>query len=388
MTRSLKEKYETRQLVQLKERVVVANKQLLNEQTTARLLLEAMDQEDLNKVSGIIQKLENIKNAAGSDIKPLTAAIDQAQAELNKYTAGGPIAKAWNTLKTKVGIDNPIVKITTFTNALEQGFKQLPQILKNNGLDAASLKKFGDPSKMTLANAISQSSVKKTDYTANALKKTVPPTPQQEAAPIGDPPPPDIDSQDIEANADAEKSPQTQAKVKSVVAQIQKALTPGGIFGAFRKMPYVNSTELAQALINTHITTLISVANAVRTGTQTGEIAADMKGNIAGGGGDVGTAGTGKAGESSPSGQTATATPPTSPTSSIGSTPAGQQPTTGPGEKRGGGSAVQKLNQSSVKQMAAFIAKKAGVDPKVAFKVLSALNDSEKLREAFARQVM
>jgi hypothetical protein len=34
-------------------------------------------------------------------------------------------------MKGKMGIDNPLVKVMTMANALEQGFKQLPMILKN-----------------------------------------------------------------------------------------------------------------------------------------------------------------------------------------------------------------------------------------------------------------
>mgnify|MGYP005865213257 CR=1 FL=1 len=73
LARSLKERYEARMVEQLKERVVVLDKRLIEENRVATILLEAMDQEDLDKVSAIIQKLDVIKDAAGDDLQPLTA---------------------------------------------------------------------------------------------------------------------------------------------------------------------------------------------------------------------------------------------------------------------------------------------------------------------------
>jgi hypothetical protein len=134
MAPTLKERYNQRQVQVLLERAKAADAQLLQEQRAARLLVEAMDQEDLNKVSAIIDKLNTVKSP---ELPVLSAAIEQAQAELNKYTGGGPITQAWTKLKSKFGVDNPVVKITTFADALERGFSQIPQILKNNGVDLA-----------------------------------------------------------------------------------------------------------------------------------------------------------------------------------------------------------------------------------------------------------
>lgn len=338
MAQSLKTRYEIRKL---QEKVQKVDRQRLDEQRTARLIIEAMDHQDLEKVSAIIQKLETIKNAAGDDIRPLTAGIEQAQAELNKYTSGGPLVKAWTDIKDMVGIDNPIVKITTFANALERGFWQLPMILKNNGLDAATLKKYGDPDKMTLANAIAQQFIEKPDAGRDSLKKTMPneATLHEKGAesPTSVFDSPSISSQDINARSKADNSPKTQAKIKSVIAQMQKALSPGGVFGAFKKVPYVSSAELAQALINAQLSTLVNVSNAVRSGPQTKEIAADMRSNISGGGGEAGADHGKPTGETTPPGQSATTEPSKSTTGSVGSAPTGQTPPKGPGEKRGGG---------------------------------------------------
>jgi len=58
MARSLKERYETRRVQLVQERVKKVDQQLLLEQKTADLIVEAMSEEDLDKVTAIIQKLE------------------------------------------------------------------------------------------------------------------------------------------------------------------------------------------------------------------------------------------------------------------------------------------------------------------------------------------
>lgn len=375
MARSLKERYETRMVEQLKERVVIIDKQLIAENKAAALIIEAMDQSDLDKVSAIVQKLDAIKNAAGDDLQPLTQGIEQAQAELNKYTAGGPITKAWTKLKSKVGIDNPVVKITTFANALEQGFKQLPQILKNNGIDQAAFKDT-DVNQMTLQQAI-QAVLKKKPQQEADLNELDPSSAtrvqpgsgvQQKAAPkppkAGELNKPGT-NKDVEDSHKADTDPRTAARVKTIIAQLRKALSPAGIFGAFKKVPYVGSDQLAAALLNTPVPTLIKVSNAVKSGAQTGEIAADLQQNITGQGGTE-TKGTTPTGESEPTSQTQPSVPAKSTTGGTSSTPTGQQTPTGPGEKPGGGSQGANPYDAPI----AKIAKGSGVDGETVRKVL------------------
>lgn len=391
MARSLKERYEARVLEQLKERVSIVDRQLIAENRAATLLLEALDQEDLDKVSAIVQKLDTIKDAAGNDLQPLTAGIEQAQAELNKYTAGGPITKAWSKLKSKVGIDNPVVKITTFANALEQGFKQLPQILKNNGINQDAFKET-DVNQMTLLQAI-QAVLKKKPQTEGQLSeldpadatrvqpgKGVKNTPAPKPPKAGELKKPETNT-DVEDSHKADTDPRTQARVKTIAAQLRKALSPAGIFGAFKKVPYVNSDELVQAFLNTPVPTLIKVSNAVRRGAQTSEIAADLKQNVTGQGG-VETKGTTPTDQAVPTGQTQPSAPAKSTTpASTPATPAGQKPTSASDQKQGG-------SQPSNPIMAAIekIAGGSGVDKEVTAKVVrymakAGLVDLDKLRK-------
>ena len=358
---------------QLKERVVVLDKRLIEENRVATILLEAMDQEDLDKVSAIIQKLDVIKDAAGDDLQPLTAGIEQAQAEINKFTAGGPLTNAWAKLKSKVGIDNPVVKITTFANALERGFKQLPQILKNNGINQEAFKDT-DVNQMTLLQAIQAVLKKKPQTEGDEQLNELEPAaatkvePAKATRPKAAPKPPKAGelkkpgvNTDVEDSHKADTDPRTEARVKTIVAQLRKALSPGGIFGAFKKVPYVSSDDLAQAFLHTPVPTLIKVANAVRSGAQTGEIAADMKQNVTGQG-DVETKGTTPTSQTAPTSQTQPSEPAKSTTSaSAPATPTGQKPARSPAKKTGG----NPYDAPIVK-----IAKGSGVDEETTRKVL------------------
>jgi len=221
MSKSLKERYELRKLAAMQERAQAANKQLLKEIQSASLIIEAMDKNDLKVVTGIIDKLQKLK-VPGMDV--LSGAVEQAVTEINKYTAGGPLTAAWTKLKGMVGLDNPVVKIATFANALEQGFSQIPTIIKNN---------LGDVEK-----------VNKKESLAEILPQV---------------------------------AGQVKGKLKIVTDQILKSLSPGGVFGAFKKVPYVDTKALVQELINVPVETLLQVSNAVASGPQTSDVAADIK---------------------------------------------------------------------------------------------------------------
>lgn len=392
MARTLKERYEVRKVQQLKERVTIINRQLLEENRVARLIMEAMNQEDLDKVSAIIQKLESIKNASGGDLKTLVSGIEQAQSDVNKYTSGGPLVKAWAKMKGKFGVDNPIVKVTTFASALERGFKQLPQILKNNGVSQDDLKKnVNADNQITLRDAIVKQFIKTPDATANALKKTIPnknedvsPGPKPDAKVrnnskgIFDSPP---DTAGIQASHDAQNNPKAQAKIKMIVGQLQKALSPAGIFGAFKKVPYVDSTALAQDLLNAHVSNLVAVSKAVTSGPQTTDVAPDMKAYVTGHGENQ-TTDTGQAHDVNSASQTQPSEPAKSTIGTSADTGVGEKPGQGPGEKRGGGAnnKPNRLENGAVQELARFITKKTGVNNDAVLKILNLLNNNNKLR--------
>ena len=305
MTRSLKQQYETRQVQQLRERISSADRQLITEQRTAELLVEAMNDDDLKKVAAIVQKLDTIKSP---DLPKLTAAIEQAEAELNKYTAGGPITAAWTKMKKLVGIDNPIVKITTFADALERGFSQIPTILKNNGIDL----KNADLTK-SLVNALAGK--KPTKAGTGPVKTTRDPSNLGNAR---------FDNTAPSQNEAEASSQQIQGKLKTVVAQLQKALAPGGIYGTFKKVPYIASDVLAQELIKAPLKSFSDVAKKINSGTKAAEVATDLKSQVTGQGGAE-TKGTQASDVTKAGAQTQPAAPTKPSTTTSKTTPTGEE---------------------------------------------------------------
>lgn len=420
MARTLKERYEVRLL---KEKVAIVDKQMLEEARVAALLVEAMDQDDLDKVTALVQKLEMIKKASAGQLEPLTAGIEKAQAELNKYTAGGPIAKAWVKLKGKVGVDNPIVKITTFINALERGFGQIPQILKNNGIDEKMLSQVNidgaavDPKSVKLSDAIAFAPNNKNEATSKGVnqlneKETAPNTMRSprvgkprdnddapnlssltknankrlqtsksqksnyekaKSAGVIDKHSPvdrqaayDIDDEKQQDDKNAKNISKT--KLDSVIKQIRTALAPGGVFGAFKKVPYVDTNQLAQALADARVSTLFQIAKVVKSGPQSGELERDMKQNIVGRG-SVETKNATPAQNAQPAAQANSGKPTTSTSGTSNTTPTGETP---PGD-RGGGSEEQ--SAVSKYPILAKVFDDVGIkDSKTIFKIMNGLH--------------
>jgi len=116
----------------------------LQETTAVKLIIEAMEDDDFKKATVVIEKLKALK-AKCQNLPTLSSAIDEMVKDVNKYTGGGLLAKAAAKIKGGLGMDNPIVKMSVMANALQSGFKLLPQILKNN-LDADEMKNNPDKS--------------------------------------------------------------------------------------------------------------------------------------------------------------------------------------------------------------------------------------------------
>lgn len=223
---------------QINERLTKADQRLMLENSRARLLIEAMDEQDLQKASAIIEKLRKMK---GKGVAALDSAIETAETQLNKYTGGGPLTKGWSKLKSMMGFDNPLVKFMTFANALEQGFRQMPTILKNN-IDV--------------------------DLSQNLDKKL------------------------IELVSDPDKQ-------KTLVDNMLKALSPKGFFGAFKKVPYVDKEQLVQGLLNIPVKNFAALTQLINSGPNTQQVATDLK-DTAQAGNDVTTKGSAGSNPSEP----------------------------------------------------------------------------------------
>lgn len=378
MARSLKEQYQAKRLDQATARVREADSRLLNEARAARLIVEAMDEDDLEKVTQIIQKLSTLKTP---DLPKLKAAIEQAEAEINKYTAGGPIAQAWTKMKGLVGIDNPIVKVTAFADALERGFSLIPQILRNNGVDlkgadlskslAANLGRVPPSGKAggnNSAGAKSDKEMGKSPFTGNDVKDThyrIPGPRKSEGVLREDEGGGDVDISKLKGGLsggdggagaptinvdDGPDRPPAKAngknvaeKVKSIAAQLQKALSPGGIFGAFKKVPYIDSATLAQELVQAPLRAFSQVAKRIQAGAKAADIAPDLKDQAQGQGGAE-TRGTGESQPAKPAAQTQPSEPGKGPTAPSDPTGTGDQT-----PKPQGGGAPQNLAKATQK---------------------------------------
>lgn len=266
MNETLKKRYENRKIDLIREKANIVDKQLILEQNTAKLIVEAMDEEDLKKVSSLIDKLRSIKKPT---LPVLSAAIEQAEAELNKYTGGGVLTAAWTKLKDLVGIDNPIVKITTFANALERGFSQMPTIIKNN---------VGSTDEIDTSKSIQS-------LLAPTIKKTGTAKPIETEKIFTDDP---VGSHwpGPAAQNEADNDATMNQRLKNVVQQMLKALSPGGIFGVFKKVPYVDTKALVGELLKVPINELAPLIKQVQAGTKAADVAPDLKDTIAGQGED------------------------------------------------------------------------------------------------------
>lgn len=230
MMPTLKQQYAKRQATQLLERVRRADSQIIYENKIANLIFEAMDQKELDKISAVIDKLKSLKGKAGN---VLDNGIDVAIMAMNK--AGGSEGFFSSLIKKgreKLGIKSPIVNIMAFADAIERGFKQLPTILKN--LSADQPKNDDD----TIQNII------------------------QASIPAGTP----------EAKSDK--------ALKIAKSNILKAFTPGGIYSAVGKIPFVKTDALVNEFINSvAVKQLLGVSNQISSGPQASdsEVAEELK---------------------------------------------------------------------------------------------------------------
>lgn len=199
-------------MVETLKEIYLANK-------AASILIEALDEADLQVVTQIIKKLRDLKSFG---LPSLNAGIETAIKELNAHTGGGTIAKVWDKLKTKVGLDNPVVKAMAFASALENGISQLPTLVKNAVDIVGDPETFGEK---TLTQIL-----------------TLPGGDGGKGIPV-----------------DGKK------KLKLLSDTMMKALVPPGRLNAFG-LPYVKTKDLIKDLTNTKLANLDAFHNAVTKG--------------------------------------------------------------------------------------------------------------------------
>lgn len=356
MAQSLRKRLEVRRLTELRTKLSKAESAVLLEETTAKMLVEVMSMDDLKKVSDIIDKLRSIKSPK---LPVLSKAIDQAEFELNKYTGGGPLDKAWTKLKGLVGIDNPVVKITTFADALERGFSQVPTIIKNNVGDLKNIDTTKSLSSILTNSATTTGT--KSDEDLGKVGKT--------NGPFADDP--TFSNWPGMAQNEADGQVAVTGKLKNVADQMLKALAPGGIFGAFKKIPYIDTKALVQELVQAPINVIAPVIKKIQSGTHAAQIAQDMKQQITGAG-EAETKADQKGAPETQAGQAQPGAPAKGSQASISSKTGEDTPP----QPRGGGSntaADQKSMQTADKVYDSIKLDFGGVDEKTVKSVLATL---------------
>lgn len=302
-------------LKQLHEDKMSKNKLIVDDilvlESKLLLIKEAIDEQTLQKVGQIIDKLKKVKSTA---MPEMNNAISKAEDAINRYTGGGLITKALTKLSDVVGIDNPIVKVSTFANALEQGFSQFPRILKNNSIDLQELD--NDKLEDTILNIVNSS---------NEIKNK-------------------------------------ERTIKNIVNQMQLALAPKGIYSIFKKVPFIKSETLVQELINIPVKTFLMISKTISSGTKTTDVT-DKIDDVVSKSGDVETKSTLKNKESKPTSSTELTTGTSSATGTRSTTPTGESPSR------------DNVTQKKLAYQAFLTAKKAnlGIDDKQLAQIIKVL---------------
>lgn len=231
--KTLQQKYQEKKLQETVNRAQMASRFIRENRSDyyARLLIEELSQEDLDKATEVIEKLRKFEDIAKTGNMPTLAnALKKAQEEVNKYTGGEGSKMKQNImgLFSKSKGNNPITKSLALASALEQGLKQIPQVLKNNIKDYDK----GDNAKKTLQDLLG-----------------------------------------------------SDQKAQKVVSDtLKKAFVPKGIFGKiFGKIPYMENPEkfVAELMSSATPKALAELFKANDAGPQTAEIAQDMQQTIA-----------------------------------------------------------------------------------------------------------
>jgi len=304
-----------KELHERKQRIVAIDHNLSEANKRSKILVEALKQEDLEAASQIINKLRLMK---GKGLKNLDTGIAQAESEINRYVGGGILTKALTKLKASVGIDNPLVKTMTFANALEVGFQQMPTILSNN-----------------------------------------------------------IDLTNVDKNSSIQQLGLKKDQIETLTNTMRSALSPTGLFGIFKKVPYMDKEKLVADLLSVPIKTLETVVKISQTGPKTTQIANDMKDIL-----KPGTAQTTKTTPEQPAQQTAATTA----TQTTQSPVAGTEPKTA---EQGTPQPTKELNQkeifdgigrSNISKLITTIAQNAPEPGKAVTKILMQLQQMGKLK--------
>ena len=138
MSQTLKEKHQQKRILEVQNKLKEIDNRLIesNVNIQVHLLLEALDENEYEEATEVIDKLTKLGDIAkDADMTVLPKAIDVIVKEINSFTGGGGLSRfkgKISSLFSKTPAKNPILAGLAMVGALEAGFKILPNILKNN----------------------------------------------------------------------------------------------------------------------------------------------------------------------------------------------------------------------------------------------------------------
>lgn len=224
MMTTLKENYKTRKMI---KKINYVDSQLISENNASRLIMEAMDEDTLQKATSVIDKLNKLKDVT-KDSQAIQSAINDAIKSVNKYTGGGSIASLFNKIGEKITGSNPLIKSLVLIQCFESGYKMLPNIVKNTGVDLSSAQ---DSDSITSVIQGSETQV---------------------------------------------KTQEGSEKLALCKKNLLKAFTPSGIFGAFKKMPFGDAEQVVNEILLMSLQNIKQQIAVMKSGTTVEEVGKDI----------------------------------------------------------------------------------------------------------------
>lgn len=358
MANTLKERHVSRRLKSLGNRLVEADQRILHERQVERrliVLVEAMSEEDLTKVSGVIDKLRAVQAGAQAS-GALGDVIDRALMDLQKITGGEEtLGQKFLSLISQGDNAKVFKNAMGLVSALETGFRLMPQLLKNM---IGPVKGGSDQAGKTVADLLMGEGLLR----------------ERGEAELGDP---RIETKPV-TGAEADKTSKGSDKMELLVKNISKAMKPSKWWGlASGKIPYIDDPDalVTDILNSVPVGNLMQVVQTISSGPQASNLAQDV-------------AGPGTGGETQGSEGTQQ--------TSVAQAAAGTEKSQASNEPRAtppGAAAASKtkapsrtgVSQEWIADFSGYLEKKTGVDRGSIDKIMSVLAANGKLHESGAR---
>lgn len=332
-----------RHKLMLRQKLIGLDREFLAERLMLErvtVLIEAMDEDDLKKVSAIINKLRSVGQRAQAS-SALKQVIDKALIDLQRVTGGDQSLGQRALSAIGRGDNKKIFKNTmALVSALETGFRLMPQLLKNM---LGPLQSKSDAAKKTVATLLMGEGILREAPNDN--------TPDITAEPIKG-----------EEQVDTEKGAKNLELVRK---NIVKAMKPSKWWGlSSGEIPYVDDPDglVTDILNSVPVGELMQIVRTMTSGPQAANLAKDVAN-----GGSGETTGTEGGTETAPS---------------VGSSEGGTQNSVSSDEPRSTAGVHDGPSDDWVADFSNYLAQSTGIDHDSVTKIMNVLAKNGKLREA------